>query len=146
MLRVVHVRYRGAFGLSFFWHHAVVLLHPPPADASDQELTVDPDAPDLGAFHVPSAVVVHWSAGASQTTGAEGAADALEDASIITYTWPQFVESGKSGNTFFNGIQVVPYPSEVQEVRIPLISFISIFRITSICIWTKDLEHNVDEP
>ena len=115
MLRVAHVRYRGAFGVSFFWHHAVVLLHPPPADAPPDALTVDPDAPELGAFHVPSAVVVHWSAGATAGEGTNP--DMLEDALIVEYSWPVFVQSGRNGNRWFAGIDVVAYAPEIEEVR-----------------------------
>lgn len=56
--RVAHVKYRGAFGVSFFWHHAVVLIR----DGGEADCG-DAEAPELGAFDASRTTAVHWSAG-----------------------------------------------------------------------------------
>lgn len=105
VLRVAHVRYRGAFGLPFFWHHAVALLRDGPAPS------VDPVAPALGPFNATAAEVFHWSAG----SGAGGLIS-LDEAEITRITWAEFVQSGRQGNSHFGeSIEVVEYPAAVVE-------------------------------
>lgn len=59
VVRIVHAKWCGAFGLGFFWHHAVVLVREGGASID----SIDPEAPELGAFDASRTTCVHWSAG-----------------------------------------------------------------------------------
>jgi hypothetical protein len=86
---VTHVRYRGAFGLPFLWHHAVVLG----------------DAPFRDDHRV-----CHWSVGSG---AAADDADFFESAVLMELPYVEFFSSMQSNPHARGELHVVEYPPEV---------------------------------
>lgn len=89
---VSHVRYRGAFGLSFFWHHAV-LLGPAPTPGEADERTV-----------------IHWTGGDDASSGDK--LSNLEAAQVLEVPIAVFLASVASSEHARGDLEVVLYPQE----------------------------------
>jgi hypothetical protein len=104
---VRHVRFRGAFGVAFFWHHAVVVGVAPAAGAADERL------------------VFHWSGGTAGG-GADGAPvrdklATLEAAEICAVPWAQFQASADACEHASGVIETVVYSADVMAENPPAV-------------------------
>lgn len=77
--RIVHLKWRGAFGLSFFFHHAVCLVR----ESGEPTDSADPQCPVLGRFDAARTTCVHWSAGGQ----ARAPSSALYSDRLVLILW-----------------------------------------------------------
>lgn len=93
---VRHLRYRGAFGLPFLWHHAVSFGAEPA-----------PGCPD-------TRTVVHWSSGGD---AGQSKVEALENAEILRAPYSTFAAA--AANASREGAEEVLYPPAVLAANPP---------------------------
>lgn len=98
---VTHVRYRGAFGVSFFWHHAVVVGAAPAAGCADER------------------TVFHWSGGASSLAPAGDKWATLAASEICAVPWATFQASANESEHAQGVIETVLYSADVLAANPP---------------------------